>query len=195
MADMGRKLLWLGLGEQYLCYGRPSENRVGILSCQSAKERGMMQNEIYELRRQVRNLRRCLFGVVGLAGLGLLLAATASDVIPEVVKAGSFEVVSEDGKSVLVLGSHMRHTGLDEKTHYGFMDTRDSHGVTLVSIGGAAANDCLLGDVVTFNSHGRPLVSLGIKLNTIEGLSPGAYDMGQVRTYAGNGQISFDSAE
>ena len=154
-----------------------------------------MQHEIIELRRQLRNLRRGLVAGVALLGLGMLLAATTLDLVPEVIQARSFEVVSEDGKSVVILGSHMRHTGLDEKTHYGFMDTRDSNDVTLVSIGGAVANDCLLGDVVTFNSHGRPLVSLGIKLNTIKGLSPGAYDMGQVRTYAGNGQVSFDSAE
>lgn len=57
-----------------------------------------MQNEINELRNQVRTLKRMLFGAFGLAVVGGLLAATSLQSAPDVVQAKNFEVVNDAGK-------------------------------------------------------------------------------------------------
>ena len=65
-----------------------------------------MQNEIDDLRNQVRSLKRMLFGMFGLVVVGGLLAATSLQSVPEVIQAKSFEVVNDAGKVfVLISGS------------------------------------------------------------------------------------------
>jgi hypothetical protein len=64
-----------------------------------------MQNELNELRNQVRTLRRMLFGVFGLVVVGGLMAATSLQGVPDVVKAKSFEVVHDAGKVVAGFGA------------------------------------------------------------------------------------------
>ena len=49
-----------------------------------------MQNELNELRNQVRTLKRVVYGACGLLLVGGLLAATSLQSVPDVVKAKSF---------------------------------------------------------------------------------------------------------
>jgi hypothetical protein len=65
-----------------------------------------MQNEIDDLRNQVRSLKRLLFGVFGLVVVGGLLAATTLQSVPEVIQAKSFEVVNDEGVPVATLGEY-----------------------------------------------------------------------------------------
>jgi hypothetical protein len=62
-----------------------------------------MQNELNELRNQVRTLRRMIFGVFGLVVVGGLLAATSLQSVPDVVRAKQFEVVNDEGKTQAIL--------------------------------------------------------------------------------------------
>jgi hypothetical protein len=64
-----------------------------------------MQNEINELRNQVRTLKRMLFGVFGVVVLGALLAATTFQNVPDVIQANRFEVINAEGNPVVVLDS------------------------------------------------------------------------------------------
>jgi hypothetical protein len=111
-----------------------------------------MQNEINELRNQVRTLRRMLFGVFGLVVVGGLLAATTLQSVPDVIQAKKFEVVNAEGKVVVRMDSVL-HQG----THYGFVTTLNGKGQTLVVLGVTAGE----GLVKTENGKGGRLVSLG----------------------------------
>ena len=64
-----------------------------------------MQHEINELRNQVRNLKRMLFGVFGLVVVGGLLAATSLQSVPDVIQAKKFEVMNDAGKVVVEIGA------------------------------------------------------------------------------------------
>ena len=55
---------------------------------------------IESLESQVRILKRMLFGVFGVVVVGGLLAATSLQSVPDVVKAKSFQVVTDEGKIV-----------------------------------------------------------------------------------------------
>ena len=61
-----------------------------------------MQNELTELRNQVRTLKRivCGFGCVLVAGI--VVSATTLQTVPDVIQAKKFEVVVE-GKIVAVI--------------------------------------------------------------------------------------------
>lgn len=60
-----------------------------------------MQNEINELRNQVRTLKRMLFGVFGVVIVGGLLAGTTMQSVPDLIQAKKFEVVNDEGKTVV----------------------------------------------------------------------------------------------
>ncbi len=64
-----------------------------------------MQHEIDELRNQVRNLKRMLFGFLALVVSGSLLAATSLQPVPDVIQAKKFEVVDSTGKTAITLSS------------------------------------------------------------------------------------------
>ena len=66
-----------------------------------------MQNELNELRHQVRNLKRVVYGACGLLLVGGLLAATSMQSVPDVVRAKSFEVVNDEGKVVASFYANM----------------------------------------------------------------------------------------
>jgi hypothetical protein len=66
-----------------------------------------MQNEINELRNQVRTLKRMLFGVFGLVVVGGLLSATTLQRFPDVIQAKKFEVVNDEGKVVASFSANM----------------------------------------------------------------------------------------
>ena len=112
-----------------------------------------MQNELNELRNQVRTLKRIVYGACGLLLVGGLLAATSLQSVPDVVKAKSFEVVNDEGKVIVVM-KPVLHQG----THYGYVRTQNSKGQTLVQLG---VNTNGEGSVQTENGKGQTLVVLG----------------------------------
>ena len=65
-----------------------------------------MQNEITELRNQVRTLKRIVYGFGCLLVAGVVVSATSLQTVPDVIQAKKFEVVNDEGKSVARLGAN-----------------------------------------------------------------------------------------
>ena len=61
---------------------------------------------IESLETQVRTLKRMLFGVFGLVVVGGLLAVTTLQSVPDVIQAKKFEVVNDEGKTVVGLSAN-----------------------------------------------------------------------------------------
>jgi hypothetical protein len=62
-----------------------------------------MQNEITELRNQVRTLKRIVYGFGCLLVAGVVVSATSLQTVPDVIQAKKFEVVNDEGKIVVGL--------------------------------------------------------------------------------------------
>ena len=152
-----------------------------------------MQNEITELRNQVRTLKRIVYGFGCLLVAGIIVSATSLQTVPDVIQAKKFEVLSDDGKAVVVLSSHLldREMNAEDSMYYGSISALNSNGGTLVTLG---SNNCNgTGQVATFNGHGRFLVLLGYNQDTTPGLTPVAYDSGLITTFAINGAITSNT--
>jgi hypothetical protein len=152
-----------------------------------------MQNEITELRNQVRTLKRIVYGFGCLLVAGVIVSATSLQTVPDVIQAKKFEVLSDDGKAVVVLSSHLldREMNAEDSIYYGSVSALNSNGGTLVTLG---SNNCNgTGQVATFNGHGRFLVLLGYNQDTTPGLTPVAYDSGLITTFAINGGITSNT--
>ena len=89
-----------------------------------------MQNEITELRNQVRKLKRIVYGFGCLLVAGVVVSATSLQTVPDVIRAKKFEVISNDGKAVVVLDSHTIESGLlvQKEMHYGSITSLNSQG-------------------------------------------------------------------
>lgn len=59
-----------------------------------------MQNEITELRNQVRTLKRIVYGFGCLLVAGIVVGATSMQTVPDVIRAKSIQVVNDQGKIV-----------------------------------------------------------------------------------------------
>ncbi len=154
-----------------------------------------MQNEerINGLETQVRTLKRIVYGFGCLLVAGIVVGATSLQTVPDVIKAKKFEVLSDDGKAVVVLSSHLldREMNAEDSIYYGSVSALNSNGGTLVTLG---SNNCNgTGQVATFNGHGRFLVLLGYNQDTTPGLTPVAYDSGLITTFAINGGITSNT--
>ena len=152
-----------------------------------------MQNEITELRNQVRTLKRIVYGFGCLLIAGVVVSATSVQTVPDVIQAKKFEVLSDDGKAVVVLSSHLldREMNAEDSIYYGSVSALNSNGGTLVTLG---SNNCNgTGQVATFNGYGRFLVLLGYNQDTTPGLTPVAYDSGLITTFAINGGITSNT--
>jgi len=152
-----------------------------------------MQNEITELRNQVRTLKRIVYGFGFLLIAGVVVSATSVQTVRDVIQAKKFEVLSDDGKAVVVLSSHLldREMNAEDSIYYGSVSALNSNGGTLVTLG---SNNCNgTGQVATFNGHGRFLVLLGYNQDTTPGLTPVAYDSGLITTFAINGGITSNT--
>ena len=106
-----------------------------------------MQNEINELRNQIRTLKRVLYTLCGAGVLGGLLAATNPNSVPDVIQAKKFEVVNDEGKVVASLfadadGGRLSVLNKDQKIVAGIYAT---------AVGG------LLG---VYNKDGKPVAGL-----------------------------------
>ena len=118
-----------------------------------------MQNEVNELRNQVRALRRLLLAVIVLVGFGGLLASTGAQEVPDVIQAKRFEVVNDEGKVfVLISGSTTQPNTIKSHQDGGIISTYGSRGETLILMG---MNDRGSGAIQTRNNKGKTLVSIG----------------------------------
>jgi hypothetical protein len=66
-----------------------------------------MQNEITELRNQVRTLKRIVYGFGCLLVAGIVVGATSLQTVPDVIQAKKFEVVNDEGKVVASFYANM----------------------------------------------------------------------------------------
>ena len=66
-----------------------------------------MQNEITELRNQVRTLKRIVYGFGCLLVAGIVVGATSLQTVPDVIQAKKFEVVNDEGKVVASFYAYM----------------------------------------------------------------------------------------
>ena len=64
-----------------------------------------MQNEITELRNQVRTLKRIVYGFGCLLVAGVVVSATSLQTVPDVIQAKRFEVVNDKGITLVQLGA------------------------------------------------------------------------------------------
>ena len=152
-----------------------------------------MQNEerINGLETQVRTLKRIVYGFGCLLVAGIVVGATSLQSVPDVIQAKKFEVISNDGKAVVVLESHTIESGLlmQKEMHYGSITSLNSQGGTLVTLG---ADPCSgTGQLRTMNAHGRLLVNVGAEFRKLRHGVVG--NGGLVETYQENGALTFDS--
>ena len=130
-----------------------------------------MQNEITELRNQVRTLKRIVYGFGCLLVAGVIVSATSMQTIPDVIQAKKFEVVNGKGIAVVTLES------FEEQ---GAINTKDSLGnIFFLVISEKDSNGINSGTVTTLNGKGQILVDIGADK---EG-------RGLVQTENGKGQI------
>ena len=66
-----------------------------------------MQNEITELRNQVRTLKRIVYGFGCLLVAGVIVSATSLQTVPDLIQAKRFEVVNDEGKVVASFYANM----------------------------------------------------------------------------------------
>lgn len=110
-----------------------------------------MQQELNELRKQVRTLQRMLFGLLGLATLAGLLAATTLQSQPDAIQATQLEIVDPQGNVMVVLG-----TMKDGESHHGYINTLNDQGKSLIRLEGNAR----MGMIQTQNNRGQALARI-----------------------------------
>ena len=76
-----------------------------------------MQNEITELRNQVRTLKRVVYGFGCLLVAGIVVGATSLQTVPDLIQAKRFEVINSKGKPCVVLDSMFDGGKLDIYDH------------------------------------------------------------------------------
>ena len=166
---------------------------------------------IESLETQVRTLKRMLFGVFGLVVVGGLLAATSMQGVPDVVKAKKIQIVNDDGKPVVVLGSE-EHAGIVAVTshkggkvvvlradeHAGIVDVAKHDGKTVVAIGadsegggfGVRNNDgkTVVGIAATKDNAGFVLRNNDGKPVVVIGVND--HESGEIKTLDGKGKTT-----
>ena len=147
-----------------------------------------MQHEITELRNQIRTLKRVVYGFGCLLVAGVVVSATSMQTVPDVIQAKKFEVISDDGKAVVVLDSHILEleVPLKEELHYGSITSLNSNGTTLVTLGASPCEG--YGQLLTMNAHGRLLVKVGAEFQKLRYGVVG--NGGLVETYQENGTLT-----
>ena len=71
-----------------------------------------MQNEITELRNQVRTLKRIVYGFGCLLVAGIVVGATSLQTVPDVIQAKQFDVVNDEGKVVAGMSGQFADGGM-----------------------------------------------------------------------------------
>ena len=132
-----------------------------------------MQNEITELRNQVRTLKRIVYGFGCLLVVGVVVGATSLQTVPDVIQAKRFEVLGEDGNAVVVLDCYLQENEKEipfsgevsvirEKNYLGFIRTQNSKGQILAEFTATVDGE---GVVEIQNGKGQTLVELGTTVN------------------------------
>ena len=87
------------------------------------------QQRIQVLETQIRRLRWVFIGVVLFASIAIALIVTRPKVMPNVIKAGRFEVVDANGRTVAKLGHQLNNGGVwifnDQGNSVAFLTTDD----------------------------------------------------------------------
>ena len=102
-----------------------------------------MQNEITELRNQVRTLKRIVYGFGCLLVAGVVVSATSLQTVPDVIQAKKFEVVNGDGKTVASIGADAEG---------GVLSIGNNEGEEVAAIAATIDGD---GGIVTIDSKGE----------------------------------------
>ena len=110
-----------------------------------------MQNEITELRNQVRTLKRIVYGFGCLLVAGIVVGATSLQSVPDVIQAKKFQVVNDKGK--VVSAWHYDFAG-------GMFELMDATG-NKIFLTLECLND-IGGLLRTQNGKGQALVALGV---------------------------------
>lgn len=112
-----------------------------------------IEQRMTRLEKQNRNLKLTMGGML-MAAVGALVmgqAAAPGDDVPNIVRARRIEVVSEEGRPVVVLG--MTATGA------GTVTTLDGKDNKIVSLGATRGGE---GTITTGNRKGHELVKIGV---------------------------------
>ena len=64
-----------------------------------------MENEITELRNQVRTLKRIVYGFGCLLVAGIVVGATSLQTVPDLIQAKHFRVVNDEGKTAVLISA------------------------------------------------------------------------------------------
>ena len=109
-----------------------------------------MQNEITELRNQVRTLKRIVYGFGCLLVAGVIVSATSLQTVPDVIQAKKFEVVNDEGKVVASFYANMGG---------GMLSFSNKDGKVVAGLGSDEVNG---GGVLGINNKdGKPVAALG----------------------------------
>jgi hypothetical protein len=114
-----------------------------------------MQNELNELRHQVRTLKRVVYVAFGLMLVGGLLAATSLQSVPDVIQAKRFELVNNQGKvraQIYTLGG----AHLDDAVGGARLQMHNKDGLSVIEISSESSS----GSLNLFNHKGKNVVSL-----------------------------------
>ena len=143
-----------------------------------------MQNEINELRHQVRTLKRMLFGVIGLVVIGGLLAATSVQSVPDAIQAKRIEILSENGTPIAILGaSEISSTGPETQVG-GSLSLFSDDGKQLASLGTNSVGFGGGGGLDIYNKDAVRIIGLASLTN---GGSSGTFKNSSGRTCVGLG--------
>ena len=94
-----------------------------------------MQNELTELRNQVRTLKRMLLGAFGFLLVGGFLAATSLQGVPDVIEAKRIEILSDNGTPLVVLDASRIRDGGTQARFAGDLTLFSEGGKQLASLG------------------------------------------------------------
>jgi len=106
-----------------------------------------MQNEITELRNQVRTLKRIVYGFGCLLVAGVVVSATSLQTVPDVIEAKMFRVVNDEGKPV---------AGLYAGEDGGWLEIRNKDGKDVAGLRASADG----GTLGIRNKDGKPVAGL-----------------------------------
>jgi hypothetical protein len=119
-----------------------------------------MQNEISELRNQVRTLKRIVYGFGCLLVAGVVVGATSLQTVPDVIQAKKFEVVNDEGKVLVKMTM-----GSNQET--GIIETLSDKGKQIVIINSTEDGD----GIIRINDYReRRLASIGASVESSDGV-------------------------
>ena len=108
---------------------------------------------IASLESQVRTLKQMLFGVFGLVVAGAVLGANSLQTVPDVIQAKKFEVLNDDGATLVSLREYKDHGAVR-------IFDKDRNPICLL-FGIEVPNAQVAGAIGTYNSDNQPLVLVG----------------------------------